>query len=253
MWCEVRCKVWCEVRCQELRPASNAADSVASDLLGVYASLAERRSHLLSDLFAGAPALQWERLPADDAVDASGRYQWFYHSHAPEDRPGGPEHGHIHLFATRALWESLAATPDERAFRHLCGNPRRNTGTRHLIAIGIDPKGLPISLFTVNSWVTGDLMLAADATAQVLAAIELDTGYPDIDRVIVSLARLCREEIRLLLARRDETLKTRDPCEVLEDRTLEVLSETAIDLDESIARALQLRNRLGQRTPALGA
>ena len=216
-----------------------AAARAASDLLGVYAGLAERRAHLLGDLLAGAPTLQWERLPADDAVDTAGRYQWFYHSHAPEDRPAGPEHGHIHLFARRTLWESLPATPDARVFRTLCGNPRCDTGTRHLIAIGLDPKGLPISLFTVNSWVTGDLMLGADATAQVLAEIALDTGYPDIDRVIVSLAHLCGPDIHLLLAERDEALKTRDPGDVLEDRTLEVLSEAAIDLDERIARALQ--------------
>jgi hypothetical protein len=235
MWREV----WCEVRRKKLRTASEAAFDAASDLLGVYTGLAERQAHLLGDLLAGAPPLQWERLPADDAVDAADRYQWFYHAHAPEDRPAGPEHGHIHLFARRALWECLPVTRDERAFRERCGNPGSDAGTRHLIAIGIDPKGLPISLFTVNSWVTGDLMLGADATVQVLAEIELDTGHPDIDRMIVALAHLCAEDIRLLLAQRDSTIQTCHPSDVLEDRTIEVLSAVAIDLDERIARALQ--------------
>lgn len=232
-------QVRCEVQCEKLGSGPEAAGRAASDLLAVYAGLAERRAHLLDDLLSGAPLLQWERLPADDAVDAAGCYQWFYHCHAPEDRPAGPEHGHIHLFARQAFWKNLPVTSDDRGFRKLYGNPNGGASTRHLIAIGIDPKGLPISIFTVNSWVTGDLMLGADATARALAEMELDTGHPDIDRMIVSLAHVCGEDIRLLLAQRDKTLKTRDPGDVLEDRTIEILSETVIDIDEHIARALR--------------
>ncbi len=219
------------------RPDEGAAKA-AADLLGVYARLAERGAHLLGDLLAEAPPVQWERLPADDAIDSGGRYQWFYHSHAPEDRPAGSEHGHIHLFARRALWKGLPATPDERAFRKLCSNPRSEAGTRHLIAIGLDAKGLPISLFAVNSWVTGDLMLGAEHTARLLSEIELDTGHPDIDRMIVSLVRLCGVEIGRVLAERDEILATRKPRDVLEDKSLEVLAETALDLDSRIENAM---------------
>lgn len=82
-------------------------------------------------------------------------------------------------------------------------------------------------------------MLGAAATARALAEIELDTGHPAIDRMIVSLAQLCGEDIRRLLSRRDKTLKSRSPDHVLEDRTIEILSETVIDLDERIAWALQ--------------
>lgn len=221
---------------RKTKACPQAARKAASNLLAVYAGLAKRHTHLLGDLLASAPPLQWERLPADDAMDVTGRYQWFYHAHAPEDRPVGPEHGHIHLFARRVLWESMPVTRNERAFQTLCGNPSGDADTRHLIAIGIDPKGLPISIFTVNSWVTGDLMLGADSTAQVLAEIRLDTGHPDIDRMIVSLAHICSEDIGLLLAQRDNTLRTREPGKCLEDRTVEILSETLINLDQRIAR-----------------
>ena len=210
----------------------------ASDLLGVYAGLAKRGAHLLADLLAGAPPVQWERLPADDAVDSAGRYQWFYHSHAPEDRSADSEHGHIHLFARRALWEGRSATPEERAFQKLCGNPRSDAGTRHLVAIGFDTKGLPISLFAVNSWVTGDLMLSADSTARLLSEIHLDTGHPEIDAMIMSLVRLCKEDIEALLAKRDGTLASRLPKGVLEDRALEILAEIQLNLDAKIANAL---------------
>ena len=210
----------------------------ASDLLGVYAGLAERGAHLLADLLAGAPPVQWERLPADDAVDSAGRYQWFYHSHAPKDRSADSEHGHIHLFARRALWEGLSATPDERAFQKLCGNPRSNAGTRHLIAIGFDAKGLPVSLFAVNSWVTGDLMLNANSSARLLSEIHLDTGHPEIDAMLMALVRLCKEDIEALLAKRDGTLASHLPKGVLEDRALEILAEIQLNLDAKIANAL---------------
>lgn len=219
------------------RPGEGMAKA-ASDLLGVYAGLAERGAHLLGGLLAGAPPVQWERLPADDATDSAGRYQWFYHSHAPEDRPSDSEHGHIHLFARRALWEGLSVTPEERAFRKLCGKPSSNAGTRHLIAIGFDAKGLPISLFTVNSWVTGDLMLSADSTARLLCEIDLDTGHLEIDTMIVSLVRICQQDIETLLVERDRTLASRPPSGVMEDRALEILSEVPLNLDAKMANAL---------------
>lgn len=240
MWIQMRGKV----RREELRPVASpgrpdeGAAKAASDLLGVYVGLAERGVHLLDDLLAGAPPVQWERLPADDAVDSADRYQWFYHSHAPEDRAADSEHGHVHLFARRALWKGLVATPDERAFQKLCGHPRSDAGSRHLIAIGLNAKGLPISLFAVNSWVTGDLMLGAGHTAHLLSEIELDTGHPDVDRMIVSLARLCSGEIKRVLAERDEMLATRAARGVLEDRSLEMLAEASLDIDSRIENAL---------------
>ena len=238
--------MWRQVRCKKLslaaplgRPdVSVGVAKAASDLLGVYAGLAERGAHLLGDLLAGAPPVQWERLPDADAVDSAGRYQWFYHSHAPEDRPSDSEHGHIHLFARRAIWEGLSATPEEGAFRKLCGKPRSNAGTRHLIAIGFDAKGLPISLFAVNSWVTDDLMLSTDSTVRLLAEIDLDTGHPEIDAMIVSLIRLCQKDIETLLDERDRTLASRPPRGVLDDRALEILAEIPLNLDAKMANLL---------------
>lgn len=211
----------------------------AAQLLGVYAELAERGEHLLGRLLAGGPPRQWERLPADDAIDSAGLYQWFYHCHGPEDRPGDAEHGHLHLFARRALWAQLATSRDERAFHELCGRPKQDPETRHLLAIGLDAKGVPISLFTVNCWVTGDLMLSAARTARLLSDIALDTGHPEIDRMVVSVIQLCERDIQRLLAARDAALATRAPGAALEDETLEILSEERLDLDCLIEQALE--------------
>lgn len=53
---------------------------------------------------------------------------------------------------------------------------RRNpwVNTRHLLTIGFDTKGVPNSIFTVNSWVTGDLMLSALTTATLLEEMAID-------------------------------------------------------------------------------
>jgi len=247
MWREMWCEVRCQVRHKELsqhqsrRVRSNGAAAAAARLLGVYAELAERGEHLLGQLVAGTSPRQWERFPADDAIDSAGLYQWFYHCHGPEDRSGNPgEHGHLHLFARRARWAQLTPSDDEQAFQTLCGRPAQDPDTRHLMAIGLNAKGVPISLFAVNSWVTGDLMLNAAWTARLLSEIVLDTGHPTIDRMIASVVQLCQGEILQLLVARDAVLATHAAGTVLQDETLEILAEVRLDLDGLIARALRL-------------
>ena len=239
--------MWRQMRREELslrkpRQVRENSAEAAAQLIGVYAGLAERGEHLLGRLLAGAPPRQWERLPADDAIDSAGFYQWFYHCHGPEDRPddrlGYAEHGHLHLFARRPLWAQFRASQDERAFHELCGRPEQDPQTRHLLAMGLDAKGVPISLFTVNSWVTGDLMFSAARTARLLSEIALDTGHPEIDHMVASVIQLCKRDIRRLLAARDAALATRAPGVVLEDETLEILSEERLDLDRLISQAL---------------
>lgn len=205
-----------------------------SRLLCAYEALAERGAHLFGDLLMGEAPRQWEHYPKDDAIDATGGCQWFYHSHSPEDRPGTEEHGHIHLFARRPLWARRLRSRAEMEFASLCGNPRANPNTRHLLAIGFDAKGVPISLFTVNSWVTGDLMLGSRLTLELLSAMELDTGHPEIDAVIESTVRLCLPDIAELLSSRDRALAAHPGPAKLGDTALELLSEISIDLDAKL-------------------
>lgn len=206
-------------------------------LLQTYAALAAREAHLLQGVLAGRRPRQWRHYPADDAVDEASGYQWFYHSHAPEDRPSACEHGHFHLFARRQLWARRLQSKAEKTFSALTGHPRKRADTRHLLAIGMDAKGVPVSLFTVNSWVTGDLMLSAANTERLLARMRLNTGHPDIDAVLESVVALCLAEIRQLLAARDAALSRAPARGVLANRGLEVLSEIALDLDRKLAVA----------------
>jgi len=201
-------------------------------LLKTYASLAQRGEHLLGSLFGDSAPRQWSHYPDDDAFDQKSGFQWFYHSHAPEDRPGAAEHGHIHLFVRRKLWSRRLQSAREQNFKSLAGNSTLDPDTRHLLCIGIDAKGIPRSLFTVNSWVTGDRMLSAVTTEKILDRLKLNTGNKEIDTVIECVVTLCRQEIRILLEERDRFLFSRSSRDILADENFELLSEHPIDLDK---------------------
>ena len=114
------------------------------------------------------------------------------------------------------------------------GGPKHAINTRHLLTISFDAKGLPVSLFTVNSWVTGDLMLSAETTAQLLENMVLATGHNVIDAVLESLVQLYYQEIRELLAQRDKVLWGHHGKHVLASESLEILSMHAIDVDAKL-------------------
>lgn len=242
---QVRAKMCPEMRPQELisvawlrqstSPASDAARVAGLRLLNVYADLAQREEHLLGGLLRGQAPRQWTHYPEEDAIDVKSGYQWFYHSHSPEDRPGTSEHGHIHLFARPELWGRRFRSRREVVFSKHTGGAEHSVSTRHLLTIGFDAKGLPKSLFMVNSWVTGDLMLSTETTTELLDRMVLDTGNADVDAVIESVTRLFRTEIRDLLVRRDEVLFGFKGDSVLSNESLEVLSELAIDVDSKLS------------------
>jgi hypothetical protein len=221
-------------------PAANVERRGAKALVDTYERLALTRTHLLAPILQGASPTQWEHYPGDDAISVDRRYQWYYHSHSPADRPGSTEHGHFHLFArVEGAAEHVDASA-ERNFLSGLGEPASEAATRHLLCVGMSPLGVPISLFAVNRWVTGDLLLSRPSTLALLESMILDTGYPAIDAVLTGLAELYRTEIRTLMSQRNQSLRARAAKGpgTLDDPDVEVLSELALDLDGRIATAL---------------
>jgi hypothetical protein len=144
---------------------------------------------------------------------------------------------------TLILLEAAALVLDaaaESSFLGTLGASDSDAGTRHLLAIGMNPVGVPISLFTVNRWVTGDFLLSRSSTLVLLESMELNTGYPTIDAVLTTLSQLYRPEIRSLMSRRDAALRARAAKGpgTLDDTRVEVLSEVSLDIDQRIANAL---------------
>lgn len=209
--------------------ADRRGEAAGRRLLDIYGELAQKREHLFGGVLDGEVPRQWHHYPENDAVDEASGFQWFYHSHSPEDRPDAVEHGHIHLFARQKLWGRRLRSTREIEFAQLGPRPIPLPATRHLLAIGFDAKGIPTSLFTVNSWVTGDLMLSAETTFEILKKISLNTGCNVVDGVIECLISLCLRQIRELLAERDDRLFA-SRGNVLRNNRLEILSQAPIRL-----------------------
>lgn len=147
-----------------------------------------------------------QHYPEDDWRDPHSGCQAYYHCHRPER-----EHGHLHLFRRRC--------PEDRL--------------THLLGIGLDPRGLPLSLFSVNRWVADDAWLPAAATLSLLEGFSLSASDADprLSRWLEHFLRFYEPLIGPLLLQRDRALEALDGSldEALEDRTLEIPSQVGID------------------------
>lgn len=168
---------------------------------------------------AGAARFEpWRHYPRGDARDGLHGTQFYYHAHGSR-RTLAAEHGHFHLFVR----------PDAGGFHHLA-------------ALSLDALGRPLRWFTTNRWVTGEQYRDAAALAPLLDAFTLRcTGrLAPLAAWLQALVHLYRPQLGLLLRRRDAMLARhvggRDLDSVLEDRRLDVLSQTRIDLPARIAQ-----------------
>ena len=191
---------------------------------------------------AGVAAL--EHYPPGGVIDRQRGSQFFYHCH----RAGGVEHGHVHLFwhATRAgRRRRLAPTPGTDA-------EWRRSAPTHLIAIGLDARGLPVSLFSVNQWVTGGHWFDACKTLCMLHRFELRDvpGHTESCAWITAFVQLYAPTVASVLAARDRRLaRQSNPTQARADRRIEVISSARIDwmkdlqyLDDEVSvRGLQAR------------
>jgi len=119
----------------------------------------------------------------------------------------------------------------------------------HLLAVGLDNRGLPVSLFTVNHWVTdGHWFNAATTLTMVDRFVVRDaTGHETSAAWLTNFVRFYRPLIDDLLQRRDRRLADHKSSEsALQDRRLEVLSERGLDWAadlEALERSYQGRMR----------
>ena len=77
-------------------------------------------------------------------------------------------------------------------------------------------------------------MLGAELTIELLSTMALDTRHPAVDAVVESTVRLCLPEIRELMLLRDRALGAHGGQDKLSAQGLELLSETAVDLDSKL-------------------
>ncbi|MEE8334182.1 MAG: hypothetical protein V3R85_10065 [Alphaproteobacteria bacterium] len=179
---------------------------------------------------------EWNHYPEGDLYDHITHAQFYYHAH-PQELRGG-EHGHFHTFLRpQGMPKGVqpALVPD------LVLPEGENEALSHLIAISMDPSGVPIRLFTTNRWVTGEVWYAADDVRAMLDSFEIDLALPSwpVNRWIGAMVRLFRPQIGALIDARDGAVEAWTGAypdrDVYEDRELELTSVMDIDTDAQIA------------------
>ena len=175
--------------------------------------------------------------PKGDVFDRETQSQYYYHAH----RDG--EHGHFHCFLRApGMPEGVAPVP-EAAGRDW---PSGDKALAHLVAVSMDRFGVPIRLFTTNRWVTGETWYPGADVIRMLPRFAIDHAHPSwpTNRWLTALLRLFRPQIEALIAARDTMLQAqraaRPENDPFIDRSLETLSETAIDVawQQKAVRAL---------------
>jgi len=209
--------------------------------------LAAKAGGIIAEATEGAAAVEdWRHYPEGEAYDPHSHAQYFYHRHPAAVRVAG-EHGHFHTFLrAEGMPEAIPLLLPEIAVANAPapapqGAPLQR-GSRsevcHLVAVAVDPRGEPVSLFTTNRWVTGETWYRADEVIAMLGRFSLARGAL-CDRWLGAILALFRREIAQALRQRDETVmswRRRRRAHVFEDPRLEICSSVAIDLDAQLAR-----------------
>lgn len=204
--------------------------AAAAALIAATVEMAESGRPLMRRVVPDDGHRVFEHYPPDDAIDRHNRSRWFYHAHPPEERGDG-EHGHFHLFLDRRAFGRLPAIAGPLA-------PRKNDArVVHIAALTIDLSGLPVSLFTVNRWVTDEWLYGAAQISARLARFDLSGANSDplVNRWLTAAVATFAPEIAGILCERDRII-AEVAADFFEDRTAEILSSTPIDLMRCVSQ-----------------
>ncbi len=186
------------------------------ELLNLLEEL-QRQGTTVIDLVTRQQATEpWRLYPGEHGIfDRHTRCQFYYHSHGSDH-----EAGHFHtvrLFADR---------------------------TAHLVAISIGADGWPQALFTLNLWAIGDAHTSAADLRRYVARFQLreHVGPSRLVRFVNLVFEAFGPEIERLQDEKVATLARHRAAhpdrDIFEDRSLEILSRTAIDVRAAAAAAL---------------
>jgi len=199
--------------------------SAAHDLIHCLEEFASRGEVPLAAVVreSGAPCL-WQHYQGNAASplgEQPHELHYYYHSHAVTGALR-QEHGHYHLFA------QLGADDG--------GTPRYT----HIVAIGVDARGLPLRLFTTNRWVTDETWLPADkviALSERIASAS-ETASDSVERWLRAQLGVFAPQIAALLRHRDHRIGRRmhggRRPGLLEDRRMHVLSQCRVSVQHQL-------------------
>ena len=116
-----------------------------------------------------------------------------------------------------------------------------NDDLTHLIAISMDPTGLPIRLFSTNRWVTGETWYRGDDVCNLIDRFEIDHAQPSwpVNKWVSAMLQLFHPQVVALIRARDirvkEWAEAKQPENAYEDRDLEITAVVDVSIDDQIA------------------
>lgn len=214
------------------RPELEAMLAAGDEIAECYRVLRKGGLNVVGEVLKGqGEFFEMSHYPKGDIFDRDTQAQYYYHAHRSN------EHGHFHTFLRqRGMPVGVGPVPDAQTRSW----PKGDEAISHIVAISMDRHGYPIGLFTTNRWVTGETWYAAADVCGFLDRFAIDHANPSwpANRWITAMIRLFRTQIESLLHERDRRLKAwaegHPDVDVYEDRNLEVLSESEIDVDAQV-------------------
>lgn len=207
-------------------------EQAAETVIETITEMAQQGRPLMLRVLPADNVRFWDHYPDNDARDAKTRSRWYYHVHAPGDRDPG-EHGHFHLFLHRTQLDDPAAfviAPEkgEDAPAHVT----------HIAGLSIDHRGIPISWFATNRWVTDEFLYRAETMIDHLGRYDVDQTEEDslVNRLLTAMVALYRDELADLLVARDRAMVPLLDAQGLTayEAGHAVLASIPIDLDAKI-------------------
>jgi len=238
---------FCKLSRKNLKKMAAAGERV----LECYRVLHKSEANIVGEVLRGQGKFyEWDHYPTGDVYDFDTHSQYYYHTHPPADRTKKwcAEHGHFHTFL-RPKGMPRGVAPAKIADYE---KPKdANDALSHFIGIPMNQAGFPISLFTTNRWVTGEVWYKACDVIKMLDRFNMDLALPSwpVNIWMGAMLRLFRPQIIGLLHARDAAVddwQNAHPGEnVYEDRGLEVTSIMDISVAgqiKKVKKALNARN-----------
>lgn len=173
--------------------------------------------------------------PKGDRIDHSTGSQYFYHCH--RENYESSEHGHFHCFMRyKHIPKRIKPTPLSDWDKYI-DNPMT-----HLVAIGMNQLGQPIRLFTVNRWVTSEILYDAAHTDYFLKRYKMtlldDPYWQVLDQWVEGMLHLFSPQILWLHHEREKRiheLQSLNPSSnPYLDYELEEITEIPIDIKQQV-------------------
>lgn len=193
-----------------LKTVAQAGNDFKKKVIDIIEGLRSEGSNVVKKVMNGKTYVfdPYTHYPYDGGIsDEKSGYRIFFHAHRPN------EYGHFHTFATDEQGDLI-----------------------HLVLISMNEDGQPTALSTVNSWVTDDKYVKADALKKLLDNFQMDSNLFVEQRVVDFVDNIIKgykETIYQLFDERDEWIKNyvrNNFNEPFEDREFEILSERKINL-----------------------